>query len=100
MDTGPDGAPALKPASVALQAAIRAGNINIGGGAGVTIMDLNASSVEEQDKHAMLLKRVEAERRARAIVVPTNKDAVRAELRSLGQPVRLFGENLADIRER
>jgi len=48
----------------------------------------------------MLLKRLEAERRARAIVVPTNKDEVRADLRSLGQPVRLFGEGLADIRER
>ena len=48
----------------------------------------------------MLLKRVEAERRARAIVVPTNKDEVRDQLRALGQPVRIFGENLADIRER
>jgi len=88
------------PSALALQAAVRAGNINIGAGVGVEVMDLSASSLEEQDKHALLLKRVEAERRARAIVVPTNKDEVRAQLRSMGQPVRLFGENLADIRER
>lgn len=53
-----------------------------------------------QDRHAALLKRVEAERRARQIVVPTNPDEVRERLRAMGQPVRLFGEDLADIRER
>jgi len=90
----------LKPASLALQAAVRAGNINVGGGAGVDVMELSSSSLEAQDKHASLLKRVEAERRARSIVVPTNKDEVRDALRQMGQPVRLFSENLADIRER
>jgi hypothetical protein len=48
----------------------------------------------------MMLKRVEAERRSRAIVVPTNKDEVSSMLRSTGQPVRYFGEHVADVRER
>jgi len=87
-------------ASLAIQTAMRAGNINVGGGSGSAVMELSASSIEEQEKHAQLLRRVEAERRARSIVVPTNKDEVRAQLRSLGQPVRKFGEDLADIRER
>ena len=33
-------------------------------------------------------------------MVPTLIDDVKRKLRSLGEPVRLFGENLADVRER
>ena len=93
-------APVMKPASVALQKAVAAGNINIGKSAGVEIMELSQTSLDEQEKHAILLKRVEAERRSRSIMVPTNKDEVAKELRKLGQPIRYFGENLADVRER
>ena len=92
--------PTLKPASAALQAAVAAGNVNIGGGVGLEHLELSATSLEEQDKHAMLLRRVEAEKRSRSIVVPTNKDDVAAMLRSFGEPIRFFGENLADVRER
>jgi len=43
---------------------------------------------------------LEAKKAGRTIVVPTLVDEVRAKLRSLGEPIRLFGENLGDVRER
>ena len=63
-------------------------------------MELSETSRDAQDRHALLLQRVEAERRARAIVVPTQVKDVREKLRDLGHAVRLFGENDADVRER
>ncbi|CAN0462779.1 unnamed protein product, partial [Ectocarpus sp. 8 AP-2014] len=63
-------------------------------------MDLSEESKEAQQEHARLLKQVEADRRARTMVVPTKTEDVAKKLRQLGQPVRLFSENVADIRER
>jgi aspartate/methionine/tyrosine aminotransferase len=50
--------------------------------------------------HAEALRKLEARSRARAIVVPTAVDDVKARLRELGHPVTLFGENHVDRRER
>lgn len=40
--------PVLKPASAALQAAVRAGNINIADGGKMEILDLSSTSIAEQ----------------------------------------------------
>jgi U4/U6 small nuclear ribonucleoprotein PRP4 len=78
---------------------VKAGNINIGT-TGRETLELSERSQAAQEKHAKLLQRVEAERRARSIVVPTAIVDVKAKLRSLGQPITLFGEKPGDRRER
>eukprot|EP00903_Cladosiphon_okamuranus_P016638 g15346.t1 len=88
------------PGSDAIKAAVKAGNINIHQEEHTEIMDLSEESKEAQQEHARLLKQVEAERRARTMIVPTKTEDVAKKLRELGQPVRLFSENVADIRER
>mmetsp|Transcript_6613 Transcript_6613/g.20650 ORF Transcript_6613/g.20650 Transcript_6613/m.20650 type:complete len:472 (-) Transcript_6613:44-1459(-) len=62
--------------------------------------ELSETSKQEQLRHAALLERMDAEKRARRIVVPTGDEEVRVMLRKLGNPVRLFGETAADARER
>lgn len=83
----------------ALARARAAGHVNTQGEAG-TRVGLSETSLESQEEHAKLLQRFEAEQRARSIVVPTQSGDVRDRLRALHQPIRLFGEGLADIRER
>jgi len=88
----------------AVATAMRAGNMVAPsweeGGQPQQYKDLSATSKQEQARHAALLKRVDAEKRARRIVVPTSDRDVRGMLRKLGHPVRLFGESPADVRER
>ncbi|CAM9222299.1 unnamed protein product [Phaeothamnion confervicola] len=84
----------------AIAQAKAAGNINIHDTAHTQVLALSAESRAEQEKHAELLRRLEAERRARQLIVPTKAEDVRAALRKLGQPVRLFGEKVGDVRER
>lgn len=45
------------------------------------IMDLSEESKEAQEQHAKLLKQVEADRRARTMVVPTKPEDVALKLR-------------------
>lgn len=45
------------------------------------IMDLSEESKEAQQEHAKLLKQVEADRRARTMVVPTKTEDVARKLR-------------------
>lgn len=44
-------------------------------------MDLSEESKEAQQEHARLLKQVEAERRARTMIVPTKTEDVAKKLR-------------------
>lgn len=67
---------------------------------GVEVMDLTEDSLLERQKHEALLVDLEAKKRAFAVDVPTLPNDVRDALRSMGLPVRLFGENLANIRDR
>lgn len=83
-----------------LDAAIRAGNVNVGDSGEKEVLQLSESSRAAQEKHAQLLRRVEAEKRARNISVPTSVDEVVLRLRQIGEPVTLFGERPADRRER
>lgn len=82
-----------------------AGNLPAQGGiqntaTGVEVMDLTEDSMLERQKHQALLVDLEAKKRAFAVDVPTLPNDVRDALRSMGLPVRLFGENLANIRDR
>lgn len=62
--------------------------------------DLNENSKVEQERHAELLQRYEAHKRARTVLVPTAIADVKSKLRELGHPITLFGEDHADRRER
>lgn len=64
------------------------------------VMDLTAASLARQDAHAALQEGLEITKLAATLVVPTLPDEVRQALRAQGEPVRLFGENLARIRDR
>jgi U4/U6 small nuclear ribonucleoprotein PRP4 len=58
-------------------------------------------SLRRQQEHLQALQRLEAQKIAATLVdVPTLPHLVRDALRQLGQPVRLFGENLANVRDR
>lgn len=84
----------------AIDAAIKKGNINIAGTMNMEVMDLNEESKESQLLHAENLRKYETKKRARAIMVPTSIEEVKAKLRELRQPITLFGEGPADRRER
>lgn len=84
----------------AIAAAIKSGNVNIASSMQVEVMDLSEESRAAQQKHAESLRGLEAQQRARSIIVPTAIDDVKAKLRDLGHPVTLFGEGHADRRER
>lgn len=84
----------------ALEAAVRAGNVNVSDTVEKEVLQLSESSRAAQEKHAQLLRRIEAEKRARNISVPTSVDEVILRLRQLNEPITLFGERPADRRER
>ncbi|GMF25119.1 unnamed protein product [Phytophthora fragariaefolia] len=83
-----------------LEAAIRAGNVNVSDNVETEVLELSESSRAAQEKHAQLLRRIEAEKRARNIAVPTSVEEVIRRLRQLSEPITLFGERPADRRER
>jgi U4/U6 small nuclear ribonucleoprotein PRP4 len=67
----------------------------------VQVLNLSAASQTQFLKHQAALLDLEAKKVAATLVnVPTLPDQVRAALRNLGLPVRLFGENLANVRDR
>ncbi|GMH74720.1 hypothetical protein TrST_g4010 [Triparma strigata] len=74
---------------------------NVASGTGqIETLALSAQSLAEQSKHKEIMMDLEAKKVGRKIVVPTLVEDVRAKLRSYGEPVRLFGENPADVRSR
>ena len=66
----------------------------------VEVMELTASSQQQKLKHEAVLLDLAAKKVAATVDVPTLPEQVRAALRQLGLPVRLFGENLANVRDR
>ena len=62
------------------------------------LVDIEDSSVNQQKKQ--ILEELERKRKARQIAVAVDDAEVRAHLRSLDQPMTLFGEGYADRRER
>ena len=63
-------------------------------------LELSATSREAQERHALTLRSLEAERRARTMYVPTDHEEIKSELRKGGQPITLFGEGPHERRER
>lgn len=63
-------------------------------------MQFNDTSKAHMLAHQAVLTDLEAKKVAGSMQVPTLPLQVRAALRELQQPVRLFGENLANVRER
>ncbi len=78
----------------AINAGIAAGNINISNVQTVDTMEFSESTVAEQRRHALAMQEAEANRRARAVAVPTSDVDVRAHLRAIGMPVCFFGGSL------
>eukprot|EP00537_Pseudo-nitzschia_pungens_P007295 CAMPEP_0172368398 /NCGR_PEP_ID=MMETSP1060-20121228/26953_1 /TAXON_ID=37318 /ORGANISM="Pseudo-nitzschia pungens, Strain cf. cingulata" /LENGTH=548 /DNA_ID=CAMNT_0013092975 /DNA_START=85 /DNA_END=1731 /DNA_ORIENTATION=+ len=74
------------------------GNSNVAGQ--VEVMELTSASQREREKHQLAMLDMEAKNRAFSIDVPTLPNDVRQALRNMGLPVRLFGENLANVRDR
>lgn len=74
------------------------GNQNLAGQ--IEVMNLTESSRRQQEQHQQSILEMQATQVASSIDVPTLPDQVRANLRGMGLPVRLFGENLADVRQR
>ncbi|CAB9497105.1 U4 u6 small nuclear ribonucleoprotein [Seminavis robusta] len=66
----------------------------------VEVMELTAASAAAQQQHQHMLLDLQAQRLASSMDVPTLPDQVRVALRELNCPVRLFGENLANVRDR
>ena len=66
----------------------------------VEVMELTASSQLQRQQHEAVMLDLEAKKIAATVDVPTLPDQVRSSLRQLGLPVRLFGENLANVRDR
>jgi len=66
----------------------------------VEVMELTEASQRDRQKHQHVLLEIEAKKRAFQVDVPTLPNDVRMALRNLGLPVRLFGENLANVRDR
>eukprot|EP00977_Amphora_coffeiformis_P008581 scaffold1943_cov160-Amphora_coffeaeformis.AAC.8 len=64
------------------------------------VMSLTAASQARQQAHEAVQEQLEIQSVAATLVVPTLPAQVRETLRSYGQPVRLFGENLANVRDR
>jgi U4/U6 small nuclear ribonucleoprotein PRP4 len=66
----------------------------------VEVMSLTAASQSQRQHQEALLMDLEVQKVAATVDVPTLPDQVRTTLRAQGQPVRLFGEHLADVRQR
>lgn len=69
-------------------------------GANVEYLELTSESRAAQASHRAVLLDIEARKRAATVDVPTLPDDVRDALRRWGEPVRLFGEDLAAVRDR
>lgn len=86
--------------STALEAAKRAGHVNIQSEARVEVMDLSAESMAEKAAYQAQMRAFEVKKHAKSIVVPTEIAEVKLRLRELANPITLFGEGPYDRRER
>ena len=66
----------------------------------IEYLELTSDSLAAQQSHRLILLDIEARKRAATIDVPTLPNDVRDKLRQMGEPIRLFGEDLAAIRDR
>jgi U4/U6 small nuclear ribonucleoprotein PRP4 len=66
----------------------------------VEVMNFSETSILQREKHQAILLDLEAKKIAATVDVPTLPAQVRTSLREMGFAVRLFGENLANVRDR
>lgn len=64
------------------------------------VLSLTAASQAHRLAHEAAQERLQIQAVAASLTVPTLVAEVRDTLRSYGQPIRLFGENLANVRDR
>jgi len=69
-------------------------------GTNLLTLDLPSTTLSEREAHAELLLDLEAKKIASSIDVPTLPHDIQSSLRAIGQPIRLFGENNANVRDR
>eukprot|EP00250_Pteridium_aquilinum_P019006 c24251_g1_i1 orf=147-1907(+) len=62
--------------------------------------DMSEESKKAKERQELALQQFLMNRRAKALAVPTNDATVRSRLRSLDQPITLFGEREMERRER
>jgi WD40 repeat protein len=75
------------------------GNSNVAGQ--IEVLELTAASQRDKYQHQQQMLEMEAKKRAFLLLdVPTLPSDVKAALRALGLPVRFFGENLMNVRDR
>jgi hypothetical protein len=65
-----------------------------------SVVEWSASSLRQQHEHRQVQFELEARQHEHLVEVPTLPHQVRDALRELGLPVRLFGENPANVRDR
>lgn len=70
------------------------------GNGDMEVLELSETSLAARENHSLIMQRMEAEKRARKLVLPTSIQDVISALRKINHPVTLFGENAADRRER
>ena len=68
--------------------------------AGASHLELSLESAATRERQEAVLNELQLRRRARSLAVPTQDKAVRAALRSRGEPITLFGEREMERRER
>lgn len=96
---GPGLLPVPELLSESVQAGIAAGNINLSTGSGDRL-GLSEHAQAAVNRHGEILDQFERRKQLRSIVVPTDDVEVRRQLREIGQPICLFGEDAPDRRER
>ncbi len=64
------------------------------------VVGLTEDSLLEKEKNDMMLMELEIKKRAFQMVDPTLSLEVQKALRSINQPIRLFGEDASDTRQR
>jgi hypothetical protein len=72
---------------------------NSNSAAQVEVMELRAALQRHHTSHLQMMLDLEAKKPAFQVDVPTLPHNVKSALRSLGFPVRLFGENLANVQD-
>lgn len=63
-------------------------------------LELTSEAQQERLQHEAVLREMEIQKKAFSVVVPTFIKDIHAKLRELGEPIILFGENPANVRDR
>ena len=84
----------------AIEAAVKAGNVNISSNIQLQTLELSAESKKAQADYNAQQEAAKIMARARSVVVPTADEDVQSKLQLLGHPSVLHNEVVADRRKR